>query len=554
MVAFTNCGDSLQGTTAALPETEPGDLGITPILGQDLLAGEWVQLAENVADKVGRVDFDGIDNDSLGNVFVTGYFTGNVSFGRPSPVPLLESVKFPQTNTYTKDAFLAKYSATGTLLFAYPLPSTGHEGNGYDLTVDKQGNAFISGAFSGRMDLSNTIQLNSSCAFGVATNNAGANGQLFLAKYDPLGNAVWAIQSDSQSNVAGGNEVSVDVDGNVLQISMIGAIPPSTKTEEIFGCPSMTSTSPKISLNQQLNLPYDGGVGGFDTFIAVYKNLDGSLLNGHKPLRIGGEGRQRGKAIDPSINFGIQKTFVFGADTTGPTTIHSSTGDDVISVQKDIPPPQEYSQNMVIGRATYDGQLLWRKAFGSVGFDEIKGTATDSKGNVVFAGTISGNTLGEILLDKQTLLPNATSAGFVIKLNPQDGSLIWARVFGADVFSEFCCEVVVDPQDNIYLSTRVQGGNFYFSNLSAPLAFSGNLAGNSQKGITIQVSSAGDLLSVRTVPHGNVQSRSAAGELAYFNGSLYTTPAFYGTLSTSPVLPSAESGEKETETVIRLTY
>lgn len=103
-----------------------------------------------------------------GNVYVTGVFQGTVDFDTgPSTYNL--------TSAGDKDVFVAKYSATGTLVWAISLGGTGTDtGNG--IAVSSSGNVYVVGGFS------NTATFGSGSAT-VSLTSAGST-DAFVAKLD----------------------------------------------------------------------------------------------------------------------------------------------------------------------------------------------------------------------------------------------------------------------------------------------------------------------------------------------------------------------------------
>lgn len=96
-----------------------------------------------------------IDNED--NIIVTGLFSGLVDFDPNSGVTNLQS------NNNSNDAFIAKYTSNGELIWAKSFGSTnmGIE-RGNAVTVDNQNNIYATGSFSGLTDFdpsTNTVNL-----------------------------------------------------------------------------------------------------------------------------------------------------------------------------------------------------------------------------------------------------------------------------------------------------------------------------------------------------------------------------------------------------------
>ena len=549
MFTQTRINTNSQGLSCGQVNLNVGPIKATPQLVENVLSQGWFQTIDS-ATTDSRIDIDGIDVSPSGLTYISGYISGEGSIGRQTPVQISGNTE-PMSGLNTKNIFIAGLSAQGNLNFSRVFLSSGFEGNGYDLKADGNGNFYVSGAFSGDVNFGANFNLSSTCSFGVPVGNSGANGQMFLAKFNSLGQTQWAVQADSSSLVSGGNEVTLDSNENIIQFGLMGAPSDSTPSNQIFGCDD--DPQPQLTINQSTNLNYDVGLGGFDSYVTVFNKNNGALLAGHTPVRFGGVGLQRGKAIEAADDVASQKTYIFGVDYIGPTIIYTRTGSTDLNVTQDRVSAIPYSQRMLVGRATYDGQLLWHKKFGSNNDDQVKGVTFDSLGHVLVSGTASGDINGDFTIPQPSNLQSATSFGFVMKLNGLNGDLIWVRTFGSEVSAEFCCEISVDPFDNVYVGTNATGENFYFSNESEPLALV-NSNSTQPYAIHLSVNTFGQLLQVFSMPHANSQTRTTSSELVYQNGSLYITPPLRGVLNISPgnqfITPS--DGFNESELVIRI--
>lgn len=134
---------------------------------------------------------------TTGNVYVTGYYTTAANFDTAA-----------LTSAGGRDIFLAKYDNSGNYIWAKSMGgNTSDLGSG--VAVDGTGNVYITGGYTATADFDPGPD---TAAFTTA-GTTGA-GDVFLAKYDPSGNYIWAksmgsILADQGSNVA------VDKIGNV---------------------------------------------------------------------------------------------------------------------------------------------------------------------------------------------------------------------------------------------------------------------------------------------------------------------------------------------------
>ena len=185
------------------------------------------------AKRAGGSDSDegnGITTDITGNVYLTGYFYS----------PTLTFSNTTLTNAGECDVFIAKYDHDGNALWAQ---SAG--GSSYDIsrsiTTDAAGNAYITGKF-----------LSSIISFGNATLTNAGECNVFIAKYDPNGNALW-VKSAGGSEWDEGNSITTDEAGNVYLTGYFGS------SSITFGNTTLTN------------------IGGCDIFIIKYAS-DGNVL------------------------------------------------------------------------------------------------------------------------------------------------------------------------------------------------------------------------------------------------------------------------------------
>jgi len=156
----------------------------------------WAKKAGNTDSDIGK----SVTADTSGNIYLTGYFeSNNISFGA---INLTINGTYGYPNT---DVFIAKYAPNGTALWAKNAGNSGTD-KGTGITTNISNNIFISGNFN-----------SSSITFGstVLTNNGGYD--MFVVKYAPTGNVVWAksVGSDEEES---SNGIAV----NALNLYMTG--------------------------------------------------------------------------------------------------------------------------------------------------------------------------------------------------------------------------------------------------------------------------------------------------------------------------------------------
>jgi hypothetical protein len=143
----------------------------------------------------------GMAIDKSGNLYVTG-FTVSLS-GIASSGAYQTKLS---GNGSTNDAFLAKFSNTGAMLWSTYFGGSGNE-NGYSITVDAGGNPVIFGTTSGGTGLTTSGAYQTS--FG------GGGGDAFLAKFNSNGNLKWATYYGGYGYDAGYG-IAADASGNLF--------------------------------------------------------------------------------------------------------------------------------------------------------------------------------------------------------------------------------------------------------------------------------------------------------------------------------------------------
>ena len=146
--------------------------------------GEWYYVSFLGAGEI--VLGNDVTSDPIGNVYVTGTFSGDASFAGSSIM---------LTTTAVQEGFLAKYDINGDALWAIQFGSDDDAVSGRRVVADAEGNTYVYGVF---MNMG---------VFGKETpmpDTLYSNGvtDMFLMKYDTDGNYQWVRRldgSDSES-------------------------------------------------------------------------------------------------------------------------------------------------------------------------------------------------------------------------------------------------------------------------------------------------------------------------------------------------------------------
>ncbi|MBL9135761.1 MAG: SBBP repeat-containing protein [Verrucomicrobiales bacterium] len=166
---------------------------------------QWVRQAGGPGD-----DYLGdLRVDPGGNCFVTGAFSQTAEF---------ESTSLTSRGSW--DIFLAKYSPSGSPVWVKQAGGT-QDDRGFGIATDPTGNLFLTGFFSAY------------ATFGTLDVNGYGGHDVFLAKYDATGQALWVSKAGG-SNTDNAYGVALDASGNCFVTGIVrfatdfGGIPITT--------------------------------------------------------------------------------------------------------------------------------------------------------------------------------------------------------------------------------------------------------------------------------------------------------------------------------------
>ena len=169
---------------------------LTNMGGKDIFLTKYDALGNNLWVKQAGGSYSerpyALSVDSVGNCHITG------SFSEMSPTG---SSSFDNINIFTKgweDIFIAKYDTYGNALWAKSAGSVGMDETGRDIATDKQGYIYLSGRISGTTTFGNDT---------LYITQLGSN-DMFIAKFDPSGTAIWGKNTKSRN--AGPGPLCVD--------------------------------------------------------------------------------------------------------------------------------------------------------------------------------------------------------------------------------------------------------------------------------------------------------------------------------------------------------
>ena len=308
-------------------------------------------------------------------------------------------LQFDTTTILSKgsyDMFIAKYNRYGKLIWAKGAGGPGYDW-AYSVAVDGKGNSFVTGWFSGPTIFFDTLSLK--------LTKIGAS-DTFIAKYDLNGNVVWATNF-SDSSTDAGFAIAADEGGNCYV------------TGTYWGVIRLKNGS-LVSKGEN------------DIFLIKF-NSDGEALWAKSA---GGPDGENGFAVSLD-NAG--HCFLTG-QTLG-AFFGSSITFDSITVA---------TNRSSFFVASYDegGNAIWAKTASGDGGDDVgKSIAADMYGNCYVTGYFSSDT---ITFDNVSAIRDDWRDMFAVKYD-RDGNAIWARAAGGGLFDQGG-SIAVDDEGSCYLT------------------------------------------------------------------------------------------------------
>ncbi|MFM1931973.1 MAG: hypothetical protein RL226_1276, partial [Bacteroidota bacterium] len=154
------------------------------------------------ANRIGSTGTDrayGMTLDHDGNLIICGYFEGTVDFNPGAGTTNL-------TSSGTTDIFIAKYDASGSLIWAKKIGGVGID-VAYKMDYSPLNEIVITGEFQGTVDFNP--------GSGTANLVASGTGDAFILKLDIDGNYIWAGKLSGTGNCTGLN-VKITSDNGTL--------------------------------------------------------------------------------------------------------------------------------------------------------------------------------------------------------------------------------------------------------------------------------------------------------------------------------------------------
>lgn len=364
--------------------------------------------AKNAAGSNFENKCNSISVDPMGNVYITGYFTSPIIiFGIDT---LIDS-----SNGYDSDIFVVKYDSSGNVLWAKNPSGTGSE-FGNSICSDPDGNVYITGYFADSFSGDTLI-------FGPDTLISDYSSQdVFIAKYDSSGNALWAKRLGGNSSDIGSSIVT-DGNGNIY----------------LAGCfLSSTIKFSSDSLNRTGN--------GFDMFIIKY-DPSGNVLWAKSIGTINVTAfSYEAISTDPNDNVFLTGYFENSSLSLGNAMLTNAGGSDIFIVKYDA-----------------NGNVIWAKSAGGSNNETVNSISVDNYGNAYVSGGFNSSTMDI----SDLTLTNTDLAGMYrdvfLAAYSTSGNIVWAQSIGG-YNSDEGKSIKIGANGNKYLSGNFNSSSVVFSN------------------------------------------------------------------------------------------
>lgn len=339
------------------------------------------------------MSLSGFATDAAGNIYAAGQLRNPVTV---APGTVL-------TAQAGDDAYVAKYSSTGRLLWARQLTGSGNE-RIVQLATDAAGNVYLAGVYS-----AGNLQM------GTLSLPATAYTSAYVASFDTQGQPRWLREvSNDGANV---NSLGLDATGNLY----------------ISGAFAHGATVGGIALNAPGTISLF--VAKFDASgVAQWAQLGGSIPFGPTSVTI----RTHTLTVSPAGDVYLGWTINPNAGGFGSVPAAAGYGD--------------YDASVV--RFNTQGVAQWQKRYGTAFADNAGAPALDGSGHLLVPVTFSGS--GPATVSTQTLTGTGQNYGALLQLDATTGNLQWVQKLEASGNVYFQA-VAADAAGNSYVAGTLAG-------------------------------------------------------------------------------------------------
>jgi hypothetical protein len=327
----------------------------------------------------GVIESNSISVDIIGNVFITGQFSGTVDFN--------PGLGLYNLTASISDIYILKLDSAGNFLWAVNMG--GNSGDkGLSISVDIMGNVYTTGWFRDTADFDPGL----ANYFIAATTAVNSYSDIFISKLDMNGSFVWA-KSIGSIGTDQGFSINVRPNGYVyitgrlnddIGISKLDSNGNFIWTKSIGGIGLDVGFSVAVDVSDNVyttgvfldtvdfnpNLPIYNMLGNHSIFILKLdhvgnfvwaKSIDGCDLNVGNSL-----------VVDSSSNLYLVGNFSGTVDFDPGSSIYNITSNG--------------GRDIFVMKLDFNANFIWSKSFGGINIDRGYSIAIDAVGNIFTTG------------------------------------------------------------------------------------------------------------------------------------------------------------------------
>jgi hypothetical protein len=399
-----------------------------------------------------------VATDAEGNAFVTGYFrSSTITFG---------TITLANSNPGSEDIFIVKYDAAGNAVWAKRAGGINID-RGNSISTDLGGNVLVTGWF-----------YSSSISFGASTltNASPGSTDIFVVKFDSVGNVLFARREGSTGSDAG-YSIATDAGANIVVTGTFNS------SSIVFGTDTLTNAGNnnffvvKYDSGGNVMWAKNGGGNGADYVESIKADGGGNIL---VTGSFWGTSITLGTDTLVNANPNVGDFFVVKYDTAGNVLWAKSAGGPANEVGKSITTDASEdvivtgafaSTSIVFGTDTfintgvfdlfvvkYDagGNIIWAKGVGGTSSDGGNSITSDTSGNVFVTGLFASSS---ITFGTTTLTSSGGYDMYVVKYDA-GGNVLWAKSSGG-TGNDGGMSIAITGNGSIFLT-----GDFYSSSIT----------------------------------------------------------------------------------------
>lgn len=430
-----------------------------------------------------------IARDAPGNIYTTGTFKNTVDF---DPGPGVFNLSASDYNI-----FISKLDEAGNFIWAKHFPNTMGTGDAASISLDAQGNIYVTGTFDGTLDFDP----------GPGTFFVTANTmEIFVLKLDPNGNFIWVKQLGETAAGSGqgrGSAILTDQVGNVFiggTYHGVGDFDPGSSvfnigTSSAAACVFVT----KLDINGNLVWVRTTEGGSFTPDIAMVLDNSGNVYVTGGFVGITDFDPGPGTYTLTSTSIVSTNIFIFRFNSTGNfnwakmmnggpgfgASITTDNGGNIYSTGKfagtvDFDPGAGTAElvytgtaDIYISKLSTAGIYLGSKMLGGNSESEGTGIVADANGNIYITGTFSSTVDFDPSASTYELMSSGDADAFVTKID-MVGRLSWAVKMGKTGKARSNA-IIIDLSGNVYTTGQFdQASDFDFGPSDFTLSSNGN--------------------------------------------------------------------------------